>query len=580
MYGPSPSSAEPEPHPDASSLHWALYYASRGWPVIPLHTVENGRCTCGDAKCGSPSKHPREPLGVKGASARSSQIQLWWQLWPGANVGIVTGVASGLLVLEIDPHNGGDASFEQLRKQYPGAFGEQLEAQTGCGTRQQFFRCKEAIGSRVNLLPGIDVKADGDFIAGPPSLDASGSCTRFVANSGLAPPQLPAALRELILRKASSSWHQRRNSGGVPPEPEPWPEPVDGALLLDEIIAVFERHLVLPEGAAEAMALWVLFTHAFDAAEVSPRLALLSPVPECGKTSAFSILSRLVRRALLASNVSAAVVFRVIERDRPTLLMDEAETYMEGREDYRGILNSGHTPDAAAVWRTVGPNHLPKRFSTWAPIAVAKIGKLPATLASRSIIIPMHRKRPDERVERLRPRRDGPALDELARKCARWATDNLPILESADPAPPDELNNRAADNWRPFLAIADAAGGDWPDRTRRAALVLEDNEAETTPGEELLADIHQIFIRDSSSDRIASHELCNELAKIEGRSWANFNNGFSLSPIQLAAMLRPFHIMPKSIRIGPKTPKGYLLKDFENAFARYVSEKRKGPTSE
>ena len=130
---------------------------------------------------------------------------------------------------------------------------------------------------------------------------------------------------------------------------------MDGFVLFNELTAALGRYLALPEGALEAMALWVLFTHAFDAAEVSPRLALLSPLPECGKTTAFLILSRLVRKAMLASNVTAAVVFRAIERDRPTLLMDEADTYMEQRgDDFRGILNSGHTRDAADVWRTVG----------------------------------------------------------------------------------------------------------------------------------------------------------------------------------------------------------------------------------
>ena len=173
-----------------------------------------------------------------------------------------------------------------------------------------------------------------------------------------------------------------------------------------------------------------------------------------------SVLSRLVRKALLASNVSPAVIFRAIERYHPTLMMDEADTYMEQRDDFRGILNSGHTRDAAVVWRADGVRYDPTGFSTWAPIAIAKIGKLPETLASRSIIIPMRRKRPDESVTPYRPDRDRPLLDELARKCARWAQDHLPELKGADPVIPKQLNNRAEDNWRPLLAIADAIGGD------------------------------------------------------------------------------------------------------------------------
>ena len=119
--------------------------------------------------------------------------------------------------------------------------------------------------------------------------------------------------------------------------------------------------------------------------------------------------------------------------------MDEADTYLEQRGDeFRGILNSGHTRDAAVVWRTDGDKYEPKAFSTWAPIAIAKIGKLPDTLASRSIIILMRRKRADESVTRYRPDRDGPLLDELARKCARWAQDNLQNLKGADPMMPKQ----------------------------------------------------------------------------------------------------------------------------------------------
>ena len=119
MHGPSHSSMQSVPLANSRNLFSALYYASRGWPVLPLYSVEGGRCTCGDAACRSPGKHPRTQHGVKDASAKSRQINLWWRWWPSANVGIATGVTSGLLVLDIDPRNGGDASYEQLRNEFP-----------------------------------------------------------------------------------------------------------------------------------------------------------------------------------------------------------------------------------------------------------------------------------------------------------------------------------------------------------------------------------------------------------------------------------------------------------------------------
>jgi putative DNA primase/helicase len=635
MHGPLHSSAQSVPHADASNLHWAIYYANRGWQVLPLYSVEGGRCTCGDVTCRSPGSHPRTQDGVKDASAHSWQILRWWRWWRSANVGIATGVASGLLVLDVDPANGGDASYEQIRKQSP----ELLEVRTGSGGTHLYFECRSLTPSRAKILPGIDVKADADYVIAPPSLDVGGSQYQFASNSGLVLPPLPAALRDLIFQASSQQSHQTQQShqsqsqqgqgqqsqqnpqsqqsqsqtacqsqqgqsqtgnqtqqnpgqqsqgqqsqskqsqsrftAGVQPDPVPWPDPVDGVVLFNELTAALGRYLALPEGALETKALWVLFTHTFEVAEVSPRLALLSPLPECGKTTALSILSRLVRRAMLTSNVTAAVVFRAIDRDRPTLLMDEADTYFEKRGDeFRGILNSGHTRDAAVVWRTVGDQFNPKPFSTWAPLAVAKIGKLPDTIASRSIIIEMRRKRADESVTRYRPDRDRSSLDELARKCARWEKDNLQKLAGADPIIPKQLNNRVADNWRPLFAIADALGGDSPIRARRSALALAGDEIEVTSAEQLLANIRSIgnvYIQ-RGIDRISSKDLCAELGKIEG--------GHIVIPDWLAAMLRPFGIRPHSIRIGQSTPKGYMWKDFEDAFARYLPENRNSATSD
>jgi hypothetical protein len=253
--------------------------------------------------------------------------------------------------------------------------------------------------------------------------------------------------------------------------------------------------------------------------------------------------------------------------------MDEADTYMEQRDDFRGILNSGHSRDAAVVLRTVGDKYEPKAFSTWAPLAIAKIGKLPQTLATRSIIIPMRRKRPDELVTPYRPDRDRSSLAELARKCARWAKDNMKKLQGADPVMPKQLNNRAADNWRPLFAIADAIGGDCPDRARRASLALAGGEIELTSAEQLLANIQSIRndYTKRGLDRISSKDLCHELGKIP--------DGHIVTPDWLAAMLRPFEIRPHTIRIGQSTPKGYEFKDFEDAFARYVPESRNAATS-
>ena len=185
-------------------------------------------------------------------------------------------------------------------------------------------------------------------------------------------------------------------------DPDPWLEPVDGADLLNAICETAKSHLVLSDGAAEAIALWVLLAHAHDCFDVSPVLGITSPTPECGKTTVLTFLGAVVPRPLPAANITPAAVFRAVEKWSPTVLIDEADTFLRDNNELRGILNSGHQRRNAYVVRTVGEDHEPKRFRTWGPKAVALIGKLPATLSSRAIHIEMRRKTAAERVTPLR----------------------------------------------------------------------------------------------------------------------------------------------------------------------------------
>ena len=172
----------------------------------------------------------------------------------------------------------------------------------------------------------------------------------------------------------------------------------------------FTRHVVLPVGGADAAALWTLHAHAHDTAAISPILAITSPTPECGKTTLLTLLGALVPKPLAASNITAAPLFRAVEKWRPTLLIDEADTFLRDSDELRGIINSGHNRGAAFVIRSVGDDHEPRQFMTWAPKVIALIGKLPPTLASRAIHIEMRRLGPGETVEPVR-------ADRLGRQC-------------------------------------------------------------------------------------------------------------------------------------------------------------------
>jgi putative DNA primase/helicase len=197
------------------------------------------------------------------------------------------------------------------------------------------------------------------------------------------------------------------------PELEPWTEPVDGAELLKDVAVTCRRYVVLPKHADTAIALWVVFTHAIGSGGYrADSGAHVAPEKRCGKSTVLALLGRLVPRSLPAVNISGPCLFRAVEAWSPTLLIDEADSFLRNSEELRGILNSGHTRDLAFVIRNVavGDDYEPRRFKTWGAKAIALIGKLPDTLADRSIEISLKRKLPGEPTERLRHARSSNVL--------------------------------------------------------------------------------------------------------------------------------------------------------------------------
>jgi hypothetical protein len=168
-------------------------------------------------------------------------------------------------------------------------------------------------------------------------------------------------------------------------EPEPWPYPVDGAELLDEIAATIRMHVVVTIEQARTVALWVVASHAFMAFRIFPRLLIKAPNSECGKSTLKEVVAALVNKALFTDNASTPFIFRVIEQSRPTLLIDEGDSFIRDDEERRGIVNSGHHKNGS-VGRIVGEDLTPKTFSTYCPMVIAVIGSLPVTIENRSIM--------------------------------------------------------------------------------------------------------------------------------------------------------------------------------------------------
>lgn len=363
-------------------------------------------------------------------------------------------------------------------------------------------------------------------------------------------------------------------------DPEPWPDPVDGADLLDAIVEWIRQHVILKGGEPEKAALYCLFSWTLDAFGICPRLLIWSPEPECGKTTLIVLMGAMIRRPLLSSNVTASVLFRVIDRYGPTLCLDEFERVdPDTKKELIAVLNSGTTRASAFVWRNAptgsgGEKWEPQRFSTWAAIIFARIGRKGDVAGdSRCIVIKMDRatKKESKGLKGFREDRLLPELETIRRKCARWAADNLGDLRDADPKMPDVLFNREADKWRPLLAIADLAGGDWPEKTRSIAIRSMATPDDPSYRTQALEDCRTIFDA-QGVDRISGKALSETMRELEDRPWGEWGRrGNGLTPNALCYILGDFGIKSRTVRFETGTRKGYHREDFEEAWRQYLS---------
>lgn len=358
-------------------------------------------------------------------------------------------------------------------------------------------------------------------------------------------------------------------------DPEPWPEEVSAAELLEEIRSFLKLYTVLPKGADTVIALWVLFAWCHDSFYVSPYLCFNSPTKRCGKSTTLRVISKLVPRNMTASNITASAFFRSIELYQPTLVLDELDTFLNSYPELNGIINAGHDRDGAYVLRTEGDDRIPRPFSVWGPKVFAGIGRRKDTLEDRSIIIPMKRKSTSEKLEKMRiDRTDN--FKKFRRKAARWAEDYSEVLKAIDPVVPESLNDRAQDNWRTLMAIAELAGGCWPNNAKEAALIFSgdaDQYDDSIPTQ-LIADIKAVF-EAQGVERISSEDLVRELIDMEDRPWPEYRDGRQITKTGVARILKPFGVRPKTIRLNTgKLLKGYQLDWFAEIFKTYL-----GPTS-
>jgi hypothetical protein len=348
----------------------------------------------------------------------------------------------------------------------------------------------------------------------------------------------------------------------------------DGAVLLDDVRHFVARFVAFPSPAAlDAVTLWAAHAHLVAVGENTPRLALLSPEPGSGKTRTLEVLELLCPAPMFALSASTPATFRSLAKGQRTLLFDEVDAIFgrhgkdDPAEDLRALLNAGHRK-GATVPRCVGPAHDVADFPVFAATALAGLGDLPDTLMSRSVIIRMRKRLPIERIEQFRRRMHLPTGTELRDRLAAWCAEHAEEVGEAWPDMPDGVTDRPADCWEPLLAVADAAGGHWPEIARVACseMVKVGESREASLGVKLLGDLRSVF---ADADVLSTEAILGGLHALEESPWHDLR-GKPLDARGLARRLRQYEIVSLKVKADGKALQGYRREHLWDAWSRYL----------
>ena len=353
------------------------------------------------------------------------------------------------------------------------------------------------------------------------------------------------AARTMIERAAEATTRYGSSSADAIPSTAAVPAPATDALL-NEIGKLIRRFVILPSPAEyRALALFVLHTWAFDAAHATPYIVVESPEKQSGKTRLLEVLELVCRGAVKVASITAAGLFQTIGNGQPTLLIDEADAIFAGNsernEDLRGVLNAGNAPGSKVI--RGGRDGTPVGYDVYSPKVIAGIatGRLPDTIRDRAIIVPIDRKLRTERVARLRRRMLREQLELLQGQFEAWATEHHDrLFRYIVPDQLESISDRLEEAWEPLFAIADLAGGDWPEQARKAAEALAGADTEDDGGAShtLLVALRDVL----KSDAMATRDILDKLNKDEQLPFGAWSDGKGISARELGRLLKRYRI--------------------------------------
>lgn len=349
-----------------------------------------------------------------------------------------------------------------------------------------------------------------------------------------------------------------------------------GDNLLGDIAAFIRRYVVMPDDKLLVIAAWVVHTHCVREFEQTPYLAVTSPEKQCGKSRLLEVIAPLVARPWVTIAPSEAVVYRKVDMDVPTLMLDEVDTIFnqkmsERYEGLRALLNAGHRR-GTTVPRCLNGGASIIEFSVFCPKVLAGIGTLPDTVADRSIPIRLERRTRDQTAERFIGRDVTPIADELRGLIEGWAATNASGLGDLRPAMPDELSDRMQEGCEPLVAIADALGDG--EQVRDALVTLltgERLDSQESMRLRLLRDLRTIYDEHPKSRAAFTSSIIKKLYAMEEAGWISYY-GRGLDARDLAKLLGQYGIKPKPVRSKDEVGRGYHRDDLQPAWDKYLTD--------
>lgn len=356
---------------------------------------------------------------------------------------------------------------------------------------------------------------------------------------------------------------------------EPWPEEVSLGDILNELFACNKRHIHQREEYRFLDCMYVPLTYVYDAFEFCGIISITSPVSGCGKTTNLDWFAKYCNNPCLSGNITASSLFRIVDAEKPTMLIDEFDSiYDEMRREISNLLNNGYQKGRGIMRVEANDNggREPKIFDAFGPKIVSGIGAdiFSGATASRSF----HKrltKRPLTEPRPPRVTKIDPTV--MKRKLIRWANDNKATIEKKAQSGlhiPEDLGDREADIWEPLFILSTLAGKVWEERMYKISVMLSNSaKDDTTSIPELILSHCKDYLSDTKKERVSSVELVGYINK--QTDWKEYTNQ-SISAHKLASKLRDFGIFPETIHFPNhnKKLKGYYASSFEEAFRSYL----------